>query len=145
MTTNSMTFLQSYFLRCYSAEAGKPRKRLNFSPRGEATFQTFLLTSISLVGLLSIPGLALLKAETTHQFMLSYRSPITVCAGIFTCLLAYAISRRVSASVLDPDILAPEFATRRQQIVGHVQFWSVLLVSLSTPFAMAVLYGYPVP
>ena len=141
MTSRSPTFLQSYFLRVYSKEVGRPRKTLGFTPRGEAIFQTFLLVSIALSSVSGAVVFILLRTEVTREFMLHYRYPISVSGVIASCGLAFAIGRRVSGGVRDADQLVSKFATSHEQTIGHVQFWSVLVLSLCMPWVVAFLYG----
>jgi len=139
--SGSPTFLQSYYLRSYSREIGRPRRRLSFTPKGEAIFQTALLIFIALLGLVSLVGSVLLHTQETHLLMLKYRDPITVSVVLATLGVAFAIGSRVSKGVQDPEQRASQFASTRQQAIGHAQFFSVLVLTLAVPWAVAWFYG----
>ena len=133
-----MSFIQTYFLRMYCIE--RERCDDEAATYCDALFQARLLALIPVVGLSSTAVLVVGKLSARAWTVFAdYRQAITVALVAGVIAVSFRLVGRAVAKIDNIPVMAEQYATPRDRLLSHVQFYCTLVLSLALPFVVGML------
>jgi hypothetical protein len=137
-----MSFIQTYFLRMYCIE--RERCDDEAATYRDALFQARLLVFIPAVGLSSTAMLVVGKLSSrAWTAFIDYREAITVALVACLFFVSFRLVGHAVAKIDNIPMMAEQYATPRDRLLSHVQFYCTLVLSSALPFVVAMLLPGP--
>lgn len=141
-----MSFIQKYFLRLYAIELDRKSSRRVLAagylgPYGEARMRTVLLLVMVMSGLgCSTLAVGFIASTASRAFLFAYRPQVLLALGVTSVVVsAMLVNRSVRRFEHSPQ-LASAFGSDRDRWIRSLQFYGVLIGSLTVPLLVLVLF-----